>query len=95
MYWQKHFDEPSPDEEIKKEIKDIVDKHKGNYGYRQLIWSDVRGLIVNHKITLALLVNRTHVSLVNLVLTKERSVRLRRTLSTEIPYKHSASKIDN
>lgn len=50
MYWQKRFDEPSPDEEIERLIKEIVDKHKGNYGYRRIDMElRKRGYIVNHK----------------------------------------------
>lgn len=50
MYWQKRFDEPSPDEEIEKVIKEIVDKHTGNYGYRRIDMElRKRGYVVNHK----------------------------------------------
>jgi len=50
MYWQKRFDEPNQDEEIEKVIKDLVDKHKGNYGYRRIDMElRKRGYVVNHK----------------------------------------------
>ncbi|WP_346729206.1 IS3 family transposase [Lederbergia citrea] len=50
MYWQKRFIEPNPDEEIEKIIKDIVDKHNGNYGYRRIdLELRKKGYIVNHK----------------------------------------------
>src|SRR5699024_668629 len=36
--------------EIEKVIKDLVDKHKGNYGYRRIdIELRKRGYVVNHK----------------------------------------------
>lgn len=50
MYWQKRFVEPSPDEEIEKVIKEIVDKHTGNYGYRRIDMKlRKRGYVINHK----------------------------------------------
>lgn len=50
MYWQKRFDDPNPDEKIEKIIKEIVDKHNGNYGYRRIDMElRKRGYCVNHK----------------------------------------------
>jgi transposase InsO family protein len=50
MYWQKQFNEKNPDEDIEKLIKEITEKHNGNYGYRR-IDLELRkcGYIVNHK----------------------------------------------
>lgn len=49
MYWQKHFDQPSKDEELKDKIKAIRAVNK-DYGYRR-IYGKLRsqGLTVNHK----------------------------------------------
>ncbi len=50
MYWQKRLKEENPDEEIEKVIKEIVEKHNGNYGYRRIdLALRKRGYIVNHK----------------------------------------------
>lgn len=50
MYWQKRLNEENPDEEIEKVIKETVEKHNGNYGYRRIdLELRKRGYIVNHK----------------------------------------------
>lgn len=50
MYWQKRFDEKNRDEDIENLIKEITERHNGNYGYRR-IDLELRkyGYIVNHK----------------------------------------------
>lgn len=50
MYWQKQFDKKNPDEDIEKLIKEITERHNGNYVYRR-IDLELRkcGYIVNHK----------------------------------------------
>jgi len=50
MYWQKRFNEENPDKDIEKLIKEISEKHNGNYGYRRIdLELRKRGHIVNHK----------------------------------------------
>jgi len=50
MYWQKRFNENNRDEDIENLIKEIAEKHNGNYGYRR-INLELRkyGHAVNHK----------------------------------------------
>lgn len=50
MYWQKQFDKKNPNEDIEKQIKEIAEKHNGNYGYRRIdLELRKRGYVVNHK----------------------------------------------
>lgn len=50
MYWQKRLNEVNPNEEIESTIKEITQKHNGNYGYRRIdLELRKRGYVVNHK----------------------------------------------
>lgn len=50
MYWQKRFNEKNQDEDIEKLIKEIAEKHNGNYGYRRInLELHKYGHTVNHK----------------------------------------------
>lgn len=50
MYWQKRFNEVDPNEEIEILIKEITEKHNGNYGYRRIdLELRKNGHVVNHK----------------------------------------------
>ena len=58
MYWQKHADDPDPDEELKAIIMSIHKAHK-NYGYRRIYgYMRKNGIIINikkvHRLTKAL-----------------------------------------
>lgn len=96
MYWQKHADDPDPDEELKATIMSIHKTHK-NYGYRRIYgYMRKNGIKINikkvHRLTKALGIQVTSFSRLSRKYNSYKGIgkaspnRIKRRFNTCIPH---------